>query len=187
MGINALAVDTIQVLPIRVRRLPPNRIGNPRTGHQVTFVTGVDEHAASKPSARFHRDFDDAPARQLYSALEVETRRNVDGDLVFPQKVLKHLKRHFGFERPPDGRIVCPARRPGRDILITLLKLPVTVIGVLPGDALIEFAGQSPNYDLPAHIGGSQSAAGKAAQVSPRFDQHNRFAHAGRLDRRHHP
>ena len=155
-------------------------------GHQVALVGRIDEDLAGEFTAALHHDLHDARAVFHDALLEVEAFAEDDRHLVAGG--LEHLVvdggGHMGFEGPHRtfvGRVAMGALG---EIGLAGLVDPFRVLGVIFGDARIEFAGQSADRLLVADIGGAETAGGQAAEELRRLDQHGRPAFAGRLDGR---
>ena len=136
-------------------------------GHEVAFVSGIDEHAAGVSLAAEHGDGSNVAILERHAFFAVEPFVAMDGDLVFFDEVLEDLFGDAGFENPHraflaiDGAIALAFVA----ILFLGLPLPGLVLVVVEEDAVIELAGESADDFFFAGVSPAESAGAEAAEV----------------------
>ena len=163
-------LDPVQGFTILGARFPPDRVLNLGERHQVPFVGGIDEAAATKPQARFHLHFLKFRARFDDPLLQVETFPAINGNFVFTDQIFKHPLGDMRLERP-DRFFVFAIER----VLFRILPLPGFGLVVFTFDTFVVFQRDAADHAFHAAVGPTQSPGGQAPQVLARFNDHNGF------------
>src|SRR5262249_45578958 len=118
--------------------------------------------------------------------LAVEPFVAVDGNLVFPDQLLKNLFCDVRLENPHRALLAVDRRRalPLIAIFVALFPLPGRGLVITLPNAVVKLAGQSADDGFVASVSESQTAAGEAAQMLVRRDDDDRLAHPPCLYRR---
>jgi len=184
--LRAHAVERFAILRIG---LPAHVVSNPGLGHEVAFVTGIDEDFAAKSPPLFRGELHEVRAVFLH-ALELFAEINRHPRVLEPLPV--NLHRHVGLEGPfrrPSG---FGGQRIGGLFVPEILRFrllpgPGLGPGVVRGDLFVKLARQAADRPLVANIRRPQAAGRQPAEMLRPLDEDCALTHAMRLYRRRHP
>ena len=175
-----LAVDGI--------RLAPDVIPHTGRSHEVSLVSGIDEHFSRVGFPAQHRDRHDPRSVLFHTLRAVEPLVANHGDFVFPHEIFEDLFRHTRLKDPHRPLHAVDRRRalPRIAILGFLLPTPRVRPIVVPPHAVIKLPRQPTDHRFVTRVGPPQSAGRQATQMLVRPNDDHALAHRLRLHRRRH-